>query len=286
MLKEKQPDAVNKMNLENDQNMIKGILQRYLRRDSYINYYEVDSFIGEMRELLDEDVQVMIKETSYLDAFYLTSEIFLTTGSVDMDDPCCCLAKLAENCNAIWVLLLEMVPMDTKKVMFQWFTSHLDNTMTCFMEEYIEKLLMESFTEQEFVEALLSFTDRKVAEYEAKTDSWARRYFTEKWALRYLELMNITGSSWAEQQVYCKKHWMSSGIRMYYIDQCIDRKEYDTAIAMLKESQLLDKEYKGLVWEHGLKLKELNLLSGQKNDIILQQVKDRNNEEISIIAEY
>ena len=60
---------------------------------------------------------------------------------------------------------------------------------------------------------------------------------------------------------------------MYYIDQCIDRKEYDTAIAMLKESQLLDKEYKGLVWEHGLKLKELNLLSGQKNDIILQTGK-------------
>ena len=95
MLKEKQPDAVNKMNLEDYQNMIKGILQRYLRQDSYINYYEEDSFTGDMRELLDEDVQVMIKETSYLDAFYLTSEIFLTAGSVDMDDPCCCLAKLA-----------------------------------------------------------------------------------------------------------------------------------------------------------------------------------------------
>ena len=160
--------------------------------------------------------------------------------------------------------------MDTKKVMFQWFTSHLDNTMTYFMEEYIEKLLMENFTEQEFVEALLFFTDEKVAESEVKADTWARSYFMEKWALRHLELMNITGSSWAEQQVYCKKHWMSSGIRMYYIDQCIDRKEYDTAIAMLKESQLLDKEYKGLVWEHGLKLKELNLLSGQKNGIILQ----------------
>ena len=173
---------------------------------------------------------------------------------------------LAQHCYEIWLELLNQADMAIKKKMFEWFTGHLDGSVIDYMEDYIEKVLMEGFQEEDFVSYKLSFTDQKVREADAKADSWTQKYQVDKWALWHLDLMKKTGGTRNELEDYGKRHWISSGVRKYFIEEYITKNDYDTAIDLLKESQQLDAEYSGLVREYSLKLKALYLQLGKTEE--------------------
>lgn len=56
---------------------------------------------------------------------------------------------------------------------------------------------------------------------------------------------------------YCKKYIRLSGIRTYYVDECIKMKRYEEAIQILEEGKRVDSSYGGLVLAYSNKLKEI-----------------------------
>lgn len=249
---------------------VDAIADRYLGRERFINYYEANSFISELGEILSADVQRMIDDKQYMSAFELMNYIFALVGDVDMDDSDGGSGMLADQIYQYWLDLLAEVDADEKQEMFHWFTTHLDGSIIDYLEEYIERIIIEEFTEKEYQQQKISFMKEMIEIAEQKDSGWSRSYYVGKWALAYLDLLEMQKSSGQEIEEFCRNHWENSSVRGYYIDQCMQKQEYDLALKALDESIVFDKESKKLVADHSEKKKEIYLLQGNQEAYIRQ----------------
>lgn len=257
---------VTKEDINNYIRQVDMIANRYLGRNHFISYYEAGGFISELEDIIAEDVQRMINNGNYISAFEVMNYIFVLIGKVDMDDSDGGTGMLADTVYQIWLELLVKVNAEDKKKMFDWFTDHLDGSVIDYLEEYIEQIIMEEFEEKEYEEAKLAFVEDMIKKSEKKDSDWSRDYGAGKWAVRYLGMLE--GKNTSEQQIeeVCKKYWNNSYVRRYYIDMCMNRKEYDRVLRVLDESMVLDRQYVGLISEYSKKKKEIYLLQGNKSD--------------------
>lgn len=257
---------ISKGDIKNYKRQINSIVRSFLGREQFINYYEANYFIEEIDAFLYEDVQMLLDNGWYLEAFELTTYIFVTIGNVDIDDSDGGIGILASHCYEIWLDILKRVELKAKKSMYEWFTSHLDGTIVDYLEEYIEKVLMNEFFELEFTDAKLKFTNQKAKELGNGADTWSANYHAGKWALRHLQLMEQNNGDGENIEKYCREYWKYSDVRKYWIDKCIREKNYENAIEVLLESQKIDSEYRGLVCQHSNKLKEVYRIVGKKEE--------------------
>ncbi|MDO4168864.1 MAG: SWIM zinc finger family protein [Lachnospiraceae bacterium] len=241
---------------------VDAIEEKYLGRDYFINYYEAMHFIDEIYDILDQDVCGMMEDGNYKMAFELINYIFIMIGEVEMDDSDGGISIIAARCCDLWYEILDQVYGEDKSKMLRWFLAQFDSSMPDYMQEYIENVIMEDFLEKEFLEEKLQFTDKMVKKASKKKDSWYREYYVGNWAFRHLALMEQNKSSWNEKEKYCKQYWQASAVRKYYIDQCIQQKKYDLALEVLKASIEIDADYRGLVKEHHIKMKEIYQTKG------------------------
>ena len=246
------------------------IADRYLGRNHFISYYEADGFISELEEIIDEDVRRMIDNGDYLSAFEVMNYIFVLIGDVDMDDSDGGTDMLADRIYQLWLELLVKVSSEEKRKMFDWFTSHLDGSVIDYLEEYIEQIIMGEFEEKEYEQAKLDFIEDMIARSERKDSDWSRDYGVGKWAVRYLEMLQEKKASYEQIKEVCKRYWKSSSVRRYYVDICMKKKEYDHVLQILDECILLDKQYRGLIYEYSQKKKEIYLLQGNRSAYIEQ----------------
>ncbi len=261
---------VKREDIDNYIRQVDMIVDRYLGRNHFINYYEADGFISELEEIIDEDVRRMIDNNNYLSAFEVMNYIFVLIGDVDMDDSDGGTGMLADSIYQLWLELLVKVSAEEKKKMFDWFTSHLDGSVIDYLEEYIEQILMGEFEEKEYEQAKLNFIEDMIKRSECKYSDWSRDYAVGKWTVRYLELLKEKKASDEQIKEVCKKYWNNSSVRRYYIDICMRKKEYDHVLQILDECILLDKQYRGLISEYSEKKKEIYLLQGNKSAYIEQ----------------
>ena len=246
------------------------IADRYLGRNHFISYYEADGFISELEEIIDEDVRRMIDNGDYLSAFEVMNYIFVLIGDVDMDDSDGGTGMLADRIYQLWLELLVKVSSEEKRKMFDWFTSHLDGSVIDYLEEYIEQIIMGEFEGKEYEQAKLDFIENMIARSERKDSDWSRDYGVGKWAVRYLEMLVEKKASDEQIKEVCKRYWKSSSVRRYYVDICMKKKEYDHVLQILDECILLDKQYRGLIFEYSEKKKEIYLLQGNRSAYIEQ----------------
>lgn len=249
---------------------VDAVVRKYLGREQYINYREVEHFISEMEEFLNEDVQNMLNHESYLNAFELTNYIFITSSNVDMDDYDGGLAMLASCCRYIWIKILENADDQVRRTMFNWFIAHLNGSVIDYMEDSIEQVLMKQFNTHEYREAKLSFFEQKIKSAKNNSDSRSQSYQVSRWVLKNISLMRDLGKSWFEIEKYCKENWKYDAVRTYYINECIDQQNYETAIHVLKESLQLDADYVGLVRNYSMMLKDVYYICGKKEDYLHQ----------------
>ena len=246
------------------------IADRYLGRNHLISYYEADGFISELEEIIDEDVRRMIDNGNYLSAFEVMNYIFVLIGGVDMDDSDGGTGMLADKIYQLWLELLVKVSPEEKRKMFDWFTSHLDGSVIDYLEEYIEQIIVGEFEEKEYEQAKLDFIEDMIARSERKGSDWGRDYGVGKWAVRYLEMLQEKKASDEQIEEVCKKYWKNSSVRRFYVDICMEKKEYDHVLQILDECILLDKQYRGLISEYSKKKKEIYLLQGNRSAYIEQ----------------
>ena len=253
---------VTKEDINNYIRQVDMIANRYLGRNHFISYYEASGFITELEDIIDEDVRRMMDNGNYLSAFEVMNYIFVLIGNMDIDDSDGGTGMLADRIYQLWLELLVKVSPEDKEKMFDWFTSHLDGSVIDYLEEYIEQVIMGEFDEKEYEQAKLDLIEAMISISERKDSDWGRDYGVGKWAVRYLELLKETKASEDKIEEICKRYWVISSVRRYYIDMCMESKEYDQALRVLDECMLLDKQYSGLIAEYSEKKKEIYLLQG------------------------
>mgnify|MGYP000088038387 FL=1 len=246
------------------------IVRSYLGRNGYIEYHRAGRFIMELGEILDNDVKRMMDNRHYRSAFQLMNHIFVLIGEVDMDDSDDGTGILADEIYDLWTKLLDQAGADEKRKMFQWFTEHLDGSVIDYLEEYIERILLEGFSEKEYMPQKLSFVEDMLDKAEKAESGWSRSYAVGKWALKYLNLLEQQKASRTDMEKFCRQHWENSSVRRYYIDLCMKVKDYDLALEALDESLVLDKEYAGLLADYADKKKEIYLLQGDQDAYVKQ----------------
>lgn len=246
------------------------IAQSYLGRSGYIEYRQAGRFTSELGEILAEDAERMIENGHYRSAFQLMNHIFVLIGEVDMDDSDGGTGMLADEIYDLWTSLLDQVSADEKQKMFQWFTEHLDGSVIDYLEEYIERILMEGFSEKEYMPQKLSLVEDMLDKAEKSESGWSRSYAVGKWALKYLDLLEQQKASRADMERFCRQHWENSFVRRYYIDLCMKAEDYELALKALDESLVLDKEYAGLLAEYADQKKEIFLLRGDRDAYVKQ----------------
>ncbi len=249
---------------------VDALVNRYLGSNYYISYYEADSFVSELEDILDEDVRRMMDDGQYENAFQLMNHIFLQAGEADMDDSSGGILRLAEQIYQMWLELLEKVSADEKQRMFQWFTGHLDGSVIDYLEENIERIVMEEFREEEYIQPKLLFVQKMIQESESPDSGWTQSYRAGNWAVHYLQLLEAQKCSGEEIENFCRSHWKNASVRKYYIDRCIHTGEYASALKALDESIALDQQHRGSIAEYSRKKKEIYLLQGNQDAYIRQ----------------
>lgn len=226
-------------------------------RHNFIDYYSAGALASELEAFLDEDIQGMLDNGQYTDAFELTNYIFVKIGNQDMDDSDGEIGVLAERCLEIWQEIAAHGSRELKRKMFQWYKDHLDGSVIDYMDDYLEQILFENFKEEEFLADKLKFSEAKLREHKRKEDSWSRGYHAGKWAVRHLVVMEEQKASPSMIDEYCKKNLEFSQVRNYYIENCLKRQAYEPAIQALEEGKVIDKDSRGLVADYSLQLKDL-----------------------------
>lgn len=246
------------------------IASHYLGRDRFINYYEASGFISELEDVIDSDVRQIIDNENYLSAFEVMNYIFILIGEVDIDDSDGGTSMLADKIYQLWLDLLAKVSLKEKRKMFDWFISHLDGSVIDYLEERIEQVIMDEFQEKEYEQEKFDLIEEMIVRSESSDSAWFRDYKLGKWVLRYLEMLKEKNVSDKKIDEVCKKYWQNSSVRRYYIDFCMEKKEYDHVLQILDESIVLDKDYRGLVSEYSIMKKDIYLLQGNREAYIKQ----------------
>lgn len=256
--------------METYRQRVLAVVRKYAGKDRMISYRETAGFLAEMERFLTEDVRLFMKKGYDAAAFLLVSLLFTQIAAVDMDDSDGLTGLFAAQCAQIWKELVQRGDSQLKRQMYVWFTNHLDQMTEDYLNECMEQVLMESFTDREYLEEKLAFTKRKAKEVQTDSDSWSVRYHAQKWALRHLALLEEADAGSAQIEQYCKEYWKYADVRKYYIERRIQKKDYAGAILALQESLNMDADMKGQTRQFGKRLKEVYRMSGQTDAYIRQ----------------
>ena len=251
-------------------NRVDDIEYNYMGRDGFIDYDDAMDFIFDLEDILNNDAQRLIDKGYHRSAFELMNHIFTVVGETDMDDSDGGIGMLAMHVYKLWSELLTKADPDEKRDMFQWFMDHLDGSIVDYLEEYIERIIMEQFEESEYLPPKMDLALEKIRKYERIKDGWSRNYYVGKWAINYLNLLEQQNCDSTEIENFCRQHWENSSVRRYYIDLCVQSKKYDLALKTLEESMSLDEDFIGLISEYSEKKKEIYLLQGDRESYIGQ----------------
>ncbi len=257
---------ITKSDMQAYKKQVRGVVKKYLGWENVIPYQAASAFMNEMEAFLDDQVQTMLDDQNYAEAFELTSHVFMEAGGVDLDDSDGGLGMLMERCAEIWSEVLDCADARTERRIYDWVTRRLDGELTDYMEDYMEQVLMSRFSGREYLEEKLAYTRQKAQEEKRDADSWTARYHTQKWAMYHIRLLEEAGTSGQEILSYCKEHWDCAKVREYYIDKCVEHKDYNQAIAALKESLVMDAGMPGLARQFSIRLKEVYHISGRQEE--------------------
>lgn len=227
------------------------IIYRYGDRAGFIDYRNAWGFTREIGTFLGERTDILIERGCYSQAFEITNYVFQKIGNIDMDDSDGGTSVIADTCYEIWEQILKNSSEEEKEDMFQWFVEHQTGGYVIdYFEEYISNFLMNEFHDTEMLKKKLEELDKIIEQQKASAESkerWGSYYGLENHILKRLEIMEELGCSEKEISEYRKENWQFSEVRKLEIQEQISKGNIAQAIAVLRESKEMDREYPGLV---------------------------------------
>lgn len=253
------------------------IARKYSDRSGYIDYAHASEYVYALEKFLDENVQNLIDKKDIMQAFELTNEVFHMVGNQDVDDSDGGITWIADSCYDYWKQILDQATDEQRNQIFQWFMEHSQNYVMDYMENYISDFLMEEFHDTNMLLEKMLMLDELMERAGNKINHESGEFFWhdfENIILKRVQIMKELKYPADEIKGYIMKFRRFSAVRELEVREYLDKKEYDKAIAVLKESKKLDKEYAGLVKRYSEQLIYLYQNTGKneeyKNELLYQ----------------
>ena len=229
----------------------------YSDRGGFVDYYHATDYTDALNNLLDENIPLLLEKNCRMEAFELVNCVFYEIGNRDMDDSDGGTSFVANNCYEYWQTILYECNDEEKEKMFQWFQDHQENYVIDYMEEYISDFLLNEFHDEGILWEKLHMLDEKIAKFQKENysgDSYSAYYGMVNNITARIHLMEELNYSKQEIREYRQKYRNFSEIRKMEIQEYLSDRKYEEAIAVLKESKILDADKAGLVAEYSQQL--------------------------------
>ena len=229
----------------------------YSDRGGFVDYYHATDYTDAFDKLLDENIPLLLEKNCRMEAFELVNCVFYEIGNRDMDDSDGGTSFVANNCYEYWQTILYECNDEEKEKMFQWFQDHQENYVIDYMEEYISDFLLNEFHDEGILWEKLHMLDEKIDKVQKEN------YSGDSYSVYYGMINNITARihligelNYSKQEIreYRQKYRNFSEIRKMEIQEYLSDRKYEEAIAVLKESKILDADKAGLVAEYSQQL--------------------------------
>ena len=241
---------------------VDAIVDKYSDRGDYIDYNHAWEFAFELDNFLHDNVSALADRKFNLQAFDLSSYIFLQIATVEIDDSDGGISQVADTCCELWKKILQNCNDVEKEQIHAWFLSCKSNGQDLdYFQEYIDGFLINEFCDEKLLRERIKQIDNIIE------NSEGRRYIEKRiWdagngfrhpVIVRLDLMKKLGCSEEEIMAFRKKHRIVPEVRQLEILEFIDKEQWDLAISGLLESKEIDKEINSLVSWYSKKLIDL-----------------------------
>lgn len=249
----KHAKSIGKSQIKDIKGRIDCLENDFCGRDGYISYREAWDYGCALQEVLEREVQTLIDRNLIIPAFEITNHVFYTIATQDLDDSDGTTSFVADACYGMWKEILARASEEETVQLFQWFKSHRCGYVPDYMEEYIDNILMSEFHDDSLLQEKMEYLDREIQELKKTVsgDKWYyKKYEYAQKVMHRLQLMKEQGKTLDEQLEYAREFRELSEVRKWEASEYIDSGAYELAIAVLKESCELDKDFPGLVAQH------------------------------------
>ena len=141
--------AISAADMEKYRKQVNQLILRYQGRGGFIDYRSASPFMNEIIGAMNDALESMMDNRCYSAAFELAAYTFIQVSDVDMDDSGGELSWFAQECEEWWERILNEAEQSgdvkVQEIMYNWFTGHLDGSITVFMEEHVESFLESHF---------------------------------------------------------------------------------------------------------------------------------------------
>lgn len=257
------------------------LANKYSDRYGYIDWPKGKSYKHDVVNFLNQKILNLIQKQFNREAFELLCLVFVEIDKQQIENGGI-IGELFNYCSQLWEQIYHQADSDFRQEMFIWFNqyqlNHLDGG---FAQEWIQDFLEKHFQTSEYLEEKLVALDQAIAHLEERqvdSDSRYSFYQCEDFVVKRLKLMEDLGYSQEAIESYQKDYWFIPQVRTAAAHKALSEQQLDRAVTILKESEILDSNYKGLVLRHS----ELLMAIYQKQGAD----KDYKNELVKYVLEY
>lgn len=217
-------------------NRLDRIIQTYTGNTHAVDYEQADRFTTVMGQFLSQEVRRLIAESQLEMAFDVINQLVLKTARLHFDDGLDDeVMWLVDECVHAWRRVLKRADLQLKRKAYAWFQTHAEG-LNAFAVDALS-LVFESFSEPEFLQEKYAWTSkelRAVRKIRYKSERQRHRYRWAKWHLCVMQQLKLAPDK-IEQ--FCLVYLDVKPVRLAYVDLCVERQDYATAIRQLIAGQ-------------------------------------------------
>lgn len=246
-------------------NQVDEIGWRYSSGSGYIDYRDAYDYCMRLKAVLYDNIPVLTQRGCLKEAFELTNYVFMEIADKELDDSDGSTTEVASLCYEYWKQILSASDETEEKEMIDWFKRR-NRDVRDYMRGYIQEFLLNEFHDEELLWENLKYLDESIKKLESSTekDRWSRDYEYTNCVFSRLSIMAKLGYSENDIREYRDRYRRLPDIRKMEIQEYKEKREYDAAISVLKESKTIDSASPGLVFDYSADLIELYHVTGQK----------------------
>lgn len=228
-------------------------------RSGFIDWYNMNDFITELRCYLNDNVSPLIDRGENELAFELVCLVFMGMADTPMDDDGFLEIGLRE-CYEFWREILTNCNDDLKEYMYQWFDGMWNHEFVMeYSETFIHEFLLKEFEGEIYLERRMEKLDAVINELEKK-----KKYNYYGWNSEYADLivsrlitMKQLDKYNNDIESYIKKYYHLPELRQYLVDDDIYNGNVQEAIVRLNKCKKIDKDKPMLIADYSRQLIEL-----------------------------
>ena len=244
---------------EEYQVQMQAIFSAYEDASGFIDYEAATPFAEELTAFIEDSVQNLLQQAAWATAAQLLESVMGRLKTCDIDDSDGEILLLLETCDDAWEKILAQADLPLKQAVFDWICRQLQAEPD-FLEDPLKDLLLTDFPEAEFKQPKLDFAERQLAHFRTLSDEWERTWQLEQWVTLELKVLE-TAEDVTDQELqrFYQAHLEVSQVRQAYSEFCIQRADYELAIAILQagKTQAQTQQSGRLLVMYSRRLKEL-----------------------------